>query len=630
MWCPRSRGRPPTRVAVLPGEHDGAGDLLRSLVRTFTRRDVSETAAYVVLSLGAAFAGSLAAVLLVPLVQPGQALSFGGRLFDTRRSVEMQAAIFAAAMASFALLRWQASRLGARLVGRYGMSLRRRVHARLIDAPLTSLADSTSAEIANVLTYNVEIIAQGFSALQQLLVVGFSAVVSLGFAFWVAPPLLLAAPLLAGLGLLASRAYGREQSAVSRQYVADLTRLFWHSEDFPRRLRHVRSFEKEATEKASYAAVSARLCGGYRRQQELVAAGRLTLELLAAAGIAALFVLAHRWRGIEQSSLVAVCLLLGRLLPYLVSTRQSFQQLRSAAPAFELWQRYMSLGPSPLSVPPSSHTAISGGVPLNIERMRLTPPAVGLDVGHLALVPGELTLISGDSGIGKSSLIDVLAGMMAPEFFSARVGERPIDFGEYRELVRHGAYVSQGVRPWQHSVRECLRWAAPEAADEALLGALADVGLDQRLAGSCHGLDTALHSSSSRLSGGELQRLLLAQVILRQPFLALLDEATSALDANSEIVVLGTLKRRLPQTILLVVSHRTGVAGIADQCLTIGNDLVTTVTRKADPRRAALLLDSLGRFKFSNLESTSLPSGKTIPRVPTGSIRTDSYREDHH
>ncbi|MFC5579840.1 ATP-binding cassette domain-containing protein [Rhodanobacter terrae] len=564
---------------------DRAHDLLRSLVRTLTGVQLVETAAYVVLSLGAALAGSLAAVLLVPLVQPGHTLPFGSVLFDPGRSVEMQALIFAVAMAAFALLRWQAARLGARLVGRYGMSLRRRVHARLVDAPLTSLADSTSAEIANVLTHNVELIVQGFSALQQLLIAGVTAAVSLGFAFWVSPPLMLAAPLLAGLGLLASRAYGREQSLVGRQYVVDMTRLFWHSEDFPRRLRHVRSFGKEDVEKASYAAISARLCHGYRRQLELVASGRLMLELLAAAGIAAVFVLAHRWHGIDQSSLIAVCLLLGRLLPYLVSTRQSFQQLRSAAPAFELWQRYMGLESAQPSVAPTC-TATTGGA-LHIERMRLIPPADGLDVDGLVLMPGELTLISGDSGIGKSSLVDVLAGMMTPETFAARAGELSIDFDEYRELVRHGAYVSQNVRPWQHSVRECLLWAAPEATNEMLQSALMDVGLDKRLAGSQYGLDTALHSSSSRLSGGELQRLLLAQVVLRQPFLALLDEATSALDAASEIMVLNALKRRLPQTILIVVSHRTGVAAIADQCLNIGSNLVTTIAGKADLRRTA-------------------------------------------
>ncbi|MFC4527452.1 ABC transporter ATP-binding protein [Dyella halodurans] len=559
---------------------DRVHDLLRSLVGTLTHAELAESAAYVVLSLVVAFAGSLATVLLVPLVQPGHTLPFGSVLFDAGRSVEMQAAIFAAAMVAFALLRWLTARLGARLVGRYGMSLRRRVHARVVDAPLKSLADSTSAEIANVLIHNVELIVQGFNALQQLLIAGVTAAVSLGFAFWVSPPLVLAAPLLAGLGLLASRAYGREQSLVSRQYVADMTRLFWHSEDFPRRLRHIRSFGKEDVEKESYGAISARLCHGYRRQLELVASGRLMLELLATAGIAGLFVLAHRWRGIDQSSLIAVCLLLGRLLPYLMTTRQSFHQLRSAAPAFELWQRYMQLDSARSSAPPAHATTCAGA--LHIERMQVVPPACGLDVGDLVLVPGELTLISGDSGIGKSSLVDVLAGMMAPVTFAARAGERPIGFDEYCERVRHGAYVSQNVRPWQHSVRECLLWAAPDASDEMLRSALRDVGLDKRLASSKHGLDTALHNSSSRLSGGELQRLLLAQVILRQPFLALLDEATSALDSAAEIAVLSSVKSRLRQTILIVVSHRSGVAGIADQCLTIGKDLVTTVKGQGD------------------------------------------------
>jgi ATP-binding cassette subfamily C protein len=81
--------------------------------------------------------------------------------------------------------------------------------------------------------------------------------------------------------------------------------------------------------------------------------------------------------------------------------------------------------------------------------------------------------------------------------------------------------------------------------------------------------------------------LLLAQVILRQPLLAVLDEATSALDAAAEIHVLAAMKRRLPRTILIVVSHRSSVAAIADQCLTINCNLVATVATKADLRCAA-------------------------------------------
>ena len=66
-------------------------------------------------------------------------------------------------------------------------------------------------------------------------------------------------------------------------------------------------------------------------------------------------------------------------------------------------------------------------------------------------------------------------------------------------------------------------------------------------------------------------------------FRSVLDEATSALDAASEIHVLATLKHRLPHTIFVVVSHRPGVAAVADQCLGIDGDLLATVTAGAEP-----------------------------------------------
>jgi ATP-binding cassette subfamily C protein len=74
-----------------------------------------------------------------------------------------------------------------------------------------------------------------------------------------------------------------------------------------------------------------------------------------------------------------------------------------------------------------------------------------------------------------------------------------------------------------------------------------------------------------------------------------LDEATSALDAAAETTVLTAMRRRLPQTILIAVSHRPGVAAIADQCLTIGTDLVATVT--ARPVRVATMAASPRPFE---------------------------------
>lgn len=559
--------------------------LSRPFFDTLANLGFGGVAWYVALSLGSALTGNLAAICLVPLVEPGQLMPSGlGWLMSG--TADMQVLAFVIASAVFALLRWQAARVGARLASRYGMYMRQTVHARRIDAPLSSLSDATSAEIAHVLTYNVEIVTQGFNALLQLLVAGLTTVVSLAMALWLSPQLLLAVPLVVGFALVASRISSREQVAVNRQYVADLTRLFWLSEDFPRRWRHIRSFGREDAEKAHYADISQRLGKGYRRQLDLIASGRLVLEMLAALGIAAIFFIANRWHGVDRAALIAVCLLLARLLPYLVSTRQYFQQLRTSIPAFELWHRHVDVGAVGRNAAASSSLMSEA---LQIRHLQLEAPTP-LDVRELTLVPGELTLICGDSGIGKSSLVDVLAGMVMPAQFRARVGDNAIDFDAYAALVGKGAYVSQSVRPWQITVRECLRWAAPDATDAAMLQALADVGLDKRLADASSALDTTLSSSSSRLSGGELQRLLLAQVLLHRPAIALLDEATSALDPDAELAVLSALKRRLPQTIIIVVSHRAGVAAVADQCLAIGAGRGTVMAAGArETDRAAAL-----------------------------------------
>ncbi|USJ02704.1 ABC transporter ATP-binding protein/permease [Xanthomonas prunicola] len=543
--------------------------MLHQFANTLLPADMPTIALYVALSLAAALAGSIVAVCLLPLVQPGHSVQLVGYRLALPGGLTMQAGLFVAVSLLFAALRWQSARLAARLTSRYAIGLRTRVHAALIDAPLNALSGASSAEIANVLTYNIEIATQGFSAVLQLLVAAITALVSVCIAVLIAPALLIATPLLAVLAWLGLRISSSDaQARISRIYVADMTRLFWLSEDFPRRLRHVRSFQREDLETSHYERISARLGYGYAQQQELVAGSRLLLELTAVIAIAGILVLANRWQGGDRAALITVSLLLGRLLPYLVTTRQSVQQLRSAWPALQLWRRYVDLGAARAHAP--EETAEPLAAALHIEHIGLAPPLPRLALESMVLVPGQMTLVVGISGVGKSSLMDVLSGQTPPAQFVAHTGGRRLTFSTYRHLVRHSAYIGQGVRPWQRTVRECLQWALPGVSDARMWEVLDDVGLGARLQLDAQGLDAPIHAKDGRLSGGESQRLLLAQVLLRRPTLAVLDEATSALDADAEHQVLSTLRARLPYTVLIVVSHRTSLAAVADRTVTLG------------------------------------------------------------
>ena len=119
------------------------------------------------------------------------------------------------------------------------------------------------------------------------------------------------------------------------------------------------------------------------------------------------------------------------------------------------------------------------------------------------------------------------------------------------------------------SVRDNLRWAAPEASDDDLGKALEDAAAGFVFA-LPEGLDTAIGDGGRALSGGERQRLMLARALLRAPALLILDEATSALDPANEALIAAALGRLKTRMAVLVIAHRGALTDLADRTYTLG------------------------------------------------------------
>ena len=161
--------------------------------------------------------------------------------------------------------------------------------------------------------------------------------------------------------------------------------------------------------------------------------------------------------------------------------------------------------------------------------------------------PGDRILLSGPSGSGKSTLFRALAGIWP-------FGRGRVRFpGNARVLfLPQKPYIPIG------NLRDAVAYpgAAAEFGDDAVRGALADVGLDAL----ADRLDDR-QNWSLQLSGGEQQRLAIARTLLHRPDWLFLDEATAALDEASERHLYGLLQQRMPKATIVSIAHRPTVAG---------------------------------------------------------------------
>jgi ATP-binding cassette, subfamily B, bacterial len=214
-------------------------------------------------------------------------------------------------------------------------------------------------------------------------------------------------------------------------------------------------------------------------------------------------------------------------------------------------------------------------------------PFVALDVEHvtarhqstqrgvadvsLRVARGELVVITGAVGAGKTTLVRAILGLQPIESGTIRWNGNRVDDPGALLVPPRVAYAAQVPRLWSASLRENLQlgWPADGVAiDEALRLAR----LDEDVVEMVEGLDTLVGPRGMRLSGGQLQRALAARALVRQPELLVVDDLSSALDVETEHALWAGLigaDRERPPYALLVVSHRPAVLDRADRVVVL-------------------------------------------------------------
>ena len=171
---------------------------------------------------------------------------------------------------------------------------------------------------------------------------------------------------------------------------------------------------------------------------------------------------------------------------------------------------------------------------------------------------GEIVGIMGRSGEGKSTLIDLLVGLIEPINGDILINDKQSIFDNTQNWREQIGYISQDIFLFDSTIRENIAFGlSPDLIDNDLLKkSIIGANLKSHIDSLPNGVETLVGESGVMLSGGQIQRIGIARALYRQPMILLLDEATSSLDEKTEQEIMKTISLLKGKKTIIIISHQ--------------------------------------------------------------------------
>jgi len=292
--------------------------------------------------------------------------------------------------------------------------------------------------------------------------------------------------------------------------------------------------------------------------------------------ICGLYVTLVQWK-LPFNAVIVMVLVLARSLASLGKTQRQYQRMKSYESAFWSLQAVMEEASGARETNP-------GGISPRLEKsVGLNNVAFGygeicvLSNASLTIPAGSFTAIMGPSGAGKTTIADLIIGLLRPQEGEVLIDNVPLEQVDLTQWRRMIGYVPQDALLLHDSIWHNVSLGDPSIDEACAERALRTAGAWDFVSALPEGLRASVGERGSRLSGGQRQRIVIARALALEPKLLILDEATSSLDPDTEEAVWEILMGLRGRMTLISITHRPTLVRSVDRAFRIEKGIAVRI-----------------------------------------------------
>ncbi len=451
--------------------------------------------------------------------------------------------------------------------------IRKDLYHRIIFLPISFFKKRSTGEIMSRFLNDISTLQHASStAIRDGLRSFFEAVALLSIALYQNIILSALAFLVAPLIIIAIRVIGKRIKQASKQTQQDMGIISAQLQEAINGIKSIKAFNGEQREKNRFAHTLSTYFASIMKCIHYEALSPALVELIAVMGsslvlyVATIKVLDGSITPGQLSSLLAAILLAYQPIKKLMRVYSDIQYgVGAAQRVFDILDEQESEEPTNLKQLPllQDHITLK-----NISFSYYNRQPI-LHNTSISIKHGTRIGIVGPSGIGKSTLSDLLLKFISPTNGKILFDNHDISQFDTRSLREQIGYVSQHPFLFNDTIYANVSYAKPGASMQEIVEACQRAHADEFIQHLPDGYHTIVGENGNNLSGGQKQRITIARALPKQPKLLIFDEATSALDAHSEEMIQQTLAELPQKCTVIVITHKPALLTLMDDVFTI-------------------------------------------------------------